>query len=158
MVEIGGDQKTAGAQKLAQRKMQRRRRRVAVKERDVIAGIERRQHRREFALVHGDAVIEAGRRNILRASSTCSGSRSMVSTVAPGAPCAKDECGVAERRSELEDAARTGRSGQSRQQRTVAVGKGAAVVLRAMCIGGFANVRERIGRRDFDTAAYSRLG
>ena len=43
MIEIGGDQHAAGPQQLAQRSMQSRHRRVAVKKGDVIAGIERRQ-------------------------------------------------------------------------------------------------------------------
>ena len=99
--------------------MQRRHRRVAVEESDVVTGIERRQHRREIAFVHGDAMIEAGggdivarKLHVLRVALDGVDHRIRRAV-------RERKRRVAERRAQFQDAPRLHRRRQRAEQRTV---------------------------------------
>ena len=115
MVQIGGDQRAAGAQQPAQRLVQRRRRRLAVEKGDVVAGIERRQHGGEVAFMHCDAMIHRDRRDVV------AGELHMVGIALDGIDGGigrarrKRQRGVAERRAQFQDAARVGGRRQRRR-------------------------------------------
>ena len=146
MIEIGRDQRAAGAQQPAHRLVQRRRRRVAVEKGDVVAGIERRQHGGKIAFVHGDAVIERGGRDVVAGKLRVLGiALDAVDGRVRRAGCERQR-GVAERRAQFQDAARIGSGRQRRQQRSVVIRIGAAAMPRAVRIRRGADGREGIGQ------------
>src|ERR1700691_36594 len=64
VVQVRGDQRASRAQKPTQRLVHRRRWRLSVEERDIVARIEGRQDRSEVALMHGDTVVHGRARDI----------------------------------------------------------------------------------------------
>ena len=131
----------------AQRLMQRRHRRAAVEEGNVVAGIERRQYRGEIAFMHGDAVIHAGGRDIVARELHMLGIALNGIDGRIRRAGGERQSGIAERRSQFQNAPRVGRPGQRRQERAVIIRIGVAAVLAAMGVGRGANFGEGIGPR-----------
>jgi hypothetical protein len=127
--------------------VQGRHRGAAVEKRHVIAGIERLQDARKFALVHGNAMIHAGGGDVVARKLHVI--RIAFDRVDGGVRGARRErqSRVAECGAKLQNAPRIGRPGKRRQQWSVRIGKSATAVPRAMGVGGVADFRERIGRR-----------
>ena len=161
MVEVGGDQHAARPHQAMEFRVQLRHRRMSVEERQVVTGLERRQHVAEVALVHDHVAVHAG-------ASDLAARKPHVVRVAldgidarAGRTMREVQRGIAERGAELEDALGGGSGGQRSQQRAVAVRPGAAAMLGAMRQSRGAHLRKWISRlllRHENAESYTLLG
>src|SRR3982074_1971018 len=146
MVEVVDHQRAAPPQQAMQLRMQLRHRSVAVKKGQVVTGLERRQDVAEIALVHDDPIVHAGCCDIFACEP-------YVLAVAFDRiddrlrrATGEAQSGVAERGAELEDALGVNRGSKRTEQGAVAVGPGAATMLRTMRQRRRAHLRQWIDR------------
>ena len=143
--EIPGDQRAAAAQQPAERAEDLGRGGEAVEEREVVGALrEPREHLFGFAVVDADARAQAVRGDLLAREADVVGVHVDGVHLRVWRAVRHRQRGVAERRADLDDAARADRGRERGGQRAVGVGPGAAAVLPTMAAGRRLDVGERI--------------